>query len=176
MQSKILSKVCKSVHHHTIQIHQPTRCNNLSGLLLDIVYSSTCFRRPHAHPQELNNCSSSLWFNRWSMMIAVLLVVVRPVGLTTTNNTAITTLQRLNQRLLLQLLSSSGWAWGRPKHVELYITSSNKLERLLHLVGWFIWIWRAHCNFCVCFKFLFTVIFYIKIIYNITVEFLHDCW
>ena len=26
------------------------------------MYSSTCFGRPHAHHQELNNCSSSLWF------------------------------------------------------------------------------------------------------------------
>jgi hypothetical protein len=29
-------KVCKSMHHHTIQINQPTRCSNLSSLLLDI--------------------------------------------------------------------------------------------------------------------------------------------
>jgi hypothetical protein len=44
-----------------------------------------------------------------NVVIAVLLVVIRPVGPvgpTTTNNTAITTLQRQNQRLLLQLLSS----------------------------------------------------------------------
>ena len=26
------------------------------------MYSSTCFGRPHAHYQELNNCSSSIWF------------------------------------------------------------------------------------------------------------------
>jgi hypothetical protein len=56
-----------------------------------------------------NNCSSSLWFNRRSLVIAVLLVVVGPVvqvvvGPTTTNSTAITKLRRLNQRLLLQLL------------------------------------------------------------------------
>jgi len=42
------------------------------------MYSSTCFGRPHAHHQELNNCSSSLWFYRWSVVIAVLLVVVGP--------------------------------------------------------------------------------------------------
>ena len=29
-----------------------------------------------AHHQELNNCSSSLWFYRWSVVVAVLLVVV----------------------------------------------------------------------------------------------------
>jgi len=28
------------------------------------MYSSTCFGRPHAHHQELNNCNSGLWFYR----------------------------------------------------------------------------------------------------------------
>jgi hypothetical protein len=42
------------------------------------MYSSTCFGRPHAHHQELNNCSNNLWFYRWSVVIAVLLVVVGP--------------------------------------------------------------------------------------------------
>jgi hypothetical protein len=57
---------------------------------LTFMYSSTCFGRPHAHHQELNYCSSSLW----SMVIAVLLVVVEPAGPTTTNSTATTTLRR----------------------------------------------------------------------------------
>ena len=57
------------------------------------MYSSTCFGRPPAHHQELNNCSSSLWFYRWSVMIAALLVLVGP-GPTKTNITAITTLRR----------------------------------------------------------------------------------
>jgi hypothetical protein len=64
---------------------------------LTFMYGSTCFGRPHTHHQELN-CSSSLWFYRWSVVIAVLLVVVgpggRPAGPTTTNSTATTTLQR----------------------------------------------------------------------------------
>ena len=47
---------------------------------LAFIYSSTCFGRPHAHHQELNNCSSSLWFYRWSVVITVLLVVVGPTG------------------------------------------------------------------------------------------------
>jgi hypothetical protein len=60
------------------------------------MYSSTCFGRLHAHHQELNKCSSSLWFYRWSVVIAVLLVVVGPVmtGPTTTNSIAITKLRR----------------------------------------------------------------------------------
>jgi len=39
------------------------------------MYSSTCFGRPHAHRQELNNCSSSLWFYRWSVVVALLCTV-----------------------------------------------------------------------------------------------------
>jgi hypothetical protein len=42
------------------------------------MYSSTCFGLPHAHHQEFNNCSSSLWFYRWSVVIAVLMLVVGP--------------------------------------------------------------------------------------------------
>jgi len=42
------------------------------------MYCSTCFGRPHAHHQELNNCSSSLWFYLRSVVIAMLLVVVGP--------------------------------------------------------------------------------------------------
>jgi len=45
---------------------------------LTFIYNSTCFGRPHAHHQELNNCSSSLWFYLQSVVIAMLLVVVRP--------------------------------------------------------------------------------------------------
>jgi hypothetical protein len=67
----------------------------LQFIILTFIYSSACFGHPHAHHQEFNNCSSSLRFYRWSVVVAVLLVVVGPVtGPTTTNNTAITTLQR----------------------------------------------------------------------------------
>jgi hypothetical protein len=53
-------KVCKSVHHHTFQINQPTRCNNFSSLLLD-VYSYVqlnMFRassRPSSGAQQLQH-------------------------------------------------------------------------------------------------------------------------
>jgi hypothetical protein len=57
------------------------------------MYSSTCFGRPHAHHQELNNRGSSIWFYLWSVVIAVLLVVVGLTGPTMTNITATTTLQ-----------------------------------------------------------------------------------
>ena len=44
------------------------------------MYGSTCFGHPHVHHQELNNCSSSLWFYCWSVVVAVLLVVVGPAS------------------------------------------------------------------------------------------------
>jgi hypothetical protein len=47
---------------------------------LTFMYSSTCFGCSHAHHQELNNCSSSLWFYLRSVVIAVLLFVVGPPG------------------------------------------------------------------------------------------------
>jgi hypothetical protein len=53
----------------------------LQFVILTFIYSSTCFGRPHADHQELNNCSSSLWFYLRSVVIAVLLVVVGPAGL-----------------------------------------------------------------------------------------------
>jgi len=53
----------------------------LQFIILTFMYSSTCFGRPHAHYQELNNCSSSLWFYLRSVVITVLLVVVGPVML-----------------------------------------------------------------------------------------------
>ena len=37
-------KVCKSVHYHTIQINQQTRCNNLSSVLLDVYVQLDMFR------------------------------------------------------------------------------------------------------------------------------------
>ena len=48
-------------------------------IILTFIYKSACFGRPHAHHQELNNCSSSLWFYLRSVVTAVLLVVVGPV-------------------------------------------------------------------------------------------------
>jgi len=74
------SKVCKSVHHHTIQINHQLDATISQVYYLTFMYISTRFGRHRAHHQELKNCSSSLWFYRWSVVVAVLLVVVGPVG------------------------------------------------------------------------------------------------
>jgi hypothetical protein len=52
----------------------------LQFIILTFICSSTCFGRLHAHHQELNIFSSSLWFYLRSVVIAVLLVVVGPAN------------------------------------------------------------------------------------------------
>ena len=66
----------------------------LQFTILTFIYSSTCFGRPHAHHQELNNCSSSLWFYLRIVVIIVELFVFGPAGPNTNNSTAITTIRR----------------------------------------------------------------------------------
>ena len=75
-----LFKFRKSVHHHTIQINHQLDAKVSPVYYLTFIYSSKGFGRPHAHHQELNNCSSNLWFYLRSVVIAVLLVVVGLVG------------------------------------------------------------------------------------------------
>jgi len=41
-------KVCKSMHHHTYQINQLDATIS-QVYYLTFMYSSTCFRPPHAH-------------------------------------------------------------------------------------------------------------------------------
>jgi hypothetical protein len=62
-----------------LQINQPDATVS-QVYYLTFMYGSTCFGRLHAHHQELNNCSSRHWFYRWSVVVAVLLVVVGPTG------------------------------------------------------------------------------------------------
>ena len=45
-----------------IQINHQLDATISPVFYLTFIYSSTCFGRPHAHRQKLNNCSSSLWF------------------------------------------------------------------------------------------------------------------
>ena len=42
-------KVCKSVHHHTIQINHQLDATISSVFYLTFIYSSACFGRPHTH-------------------------------------------------------------------------------------------------------------------------------
>ena len=64
----------------------------LQFIILTFIYSSTCFGRPHAHHQELNNCNSSLWFYLCIVVETVLMVGITDP--TTTISTSITTIRR----------------------------------------------------------------------------------
>jgi hypothetical protein len=87
----------------SIQIKQPKRCNSFKSLLLDFMYGSTCFGRPSAHHQERTTAIRASGFTvgiwrlercwSWSGITCQ----------TTTNNFPTATLQRSNQRLLVQL-------------------------------------------------------------------------
>jgi len=67
-----LFKVFKSVHHRTIQINHQPDATVFQFITLTFIHSSTCFGRSPAHHQELNDCSSSLWFYLRIVVIAVL--------------------------------------------------------------------------------------------------------
>jgi hypothetical protein len=69
-------KVCKSMHHHTIQINHQLDATISPVYYPEVIYSSTCFGYPHTHRHKLNTCSSSLWFYLHIVVIAVLLFVV----------------------------------------------------------------------------------------------------
>jgi hypothetical protein len=74
------------VHHDTFKSINKPDATISQVYYLSFKYSSTCFERPHAHHQELNNCSSSLWFYRRNVVVAVMVVVVEPTGPTTPKN------------------------------------------------------------------------------------------
>jgi len=50
------------VHHRTIQINHQPDATVFQFIILTFTYIPTCFGRFPAHYQELNDCSSSLWF------------------------------------------------------------------------------------------------------------------
>jgi len=86
-------KVCQSVHHHTLQVNQPTRCNSFSSLLLDVYVRLNLFRessRPSSGAQQL----------QWQPLVLPSehgdssAVGRGRTGPTTTDSTAITTLRR----------------------------------------------------------------------------------
>jgi hypothetical protein len=78
---------------NAIQINQPTRCNSFTSLLFDVNVWLNMFWALPRPSSEAYNSISSLWFYRWSVTVAVLLVVVWKVTCHT-NNAATVTLQQ----------------------------------------------------------------------------------
>jgi len=53
------------LHHHTIQIIQPTRCNSFTGLLLEVYVWLNMFRASPRPSSRAYNCPRNVWFYRW---------------------------------------------------------------------------------------------------------------
>jgi hypothetical protein len=60
------------MHHCTIQLNHQPDATVFQFIILTFIYSSLRFGRSPAHHQELNDCSSSLWFYLRIVAIAVL--------------------------------------------------------------------------------------------------------
>jgi len=107
-----------SVHHHTIQTIQPTRCNSFTSLLLDVYVWLNMFRASPRPSSGAYDCTRSLRFNRWREAAGALLVVVCQV----------IPKQRFSRfsptvkpEASSAVVSSWWWAGRRPKHVEPHI-------------------------------------------------------
>jgi hypothetical protein len=96
-------EVCKSVHHHMIQIIQLTRCNSFTSLLLDVYVWLNMFWESPCRSSGAYNCTRGLWFSRWREAVGALLIVVCQ---TTTSNAPTASLQPFNQWPLVQLYVS----------------------------------------------------------------------
>jgi len=93
--TEFLFDVRESVHHHTIRIIQPIRCNSFTSLLLDVYVWLNMFQASPRPSSGAYNCTRSLWFYRWRAAVEALLVVVWQVITcqTTTNNAPAAALQ-----------------------------------------------------------------------------------
>jgi hypothetical protein len=74
---------------HLIQINHQPDTTVFQFIILTFVYSSICFGRFPAHHQELNDCSSSLWFY---LRIVVTVVLCSWSG--RPDSTTVTTIRR----------------------------------------------------------------------------------
>jgi hypothetical protein len=109
--------LAKSVHHHTIQIIQPTRCNSFTSLLIDVYVWLNMFQASPRPSSGAYNCISSLWFYRWSVLVAALLVMVWDYDQQHCYHHAPTVKPEADNAVV-----SSWWcAWRCPKHVQPHI-------------------------------------------------------
>jgi len=114
-----LSRVCKSVHHRTIQINHQPDATIFQFIILTFIYSSTCFGRFPAHHQALNDYNGSLWFYLCIVVTVVLFSWSGRLYITgPTTNTA-RRYEGKTRGCHCSHLSSWWWEGKRPKHVEL---------------------------------------------------------
>ena len=68
---------CVTTLQASIQINQPTRCNSFTSFLLDVYVWLNIFRASLRPSSRAYNCTRSLWFYSWSVVVGALLVVVQ---------------------------------------------------------------------------------------------------
>jgi hypothetical protein len=125
------------------------------------MYSLTCFGRPHAHHQELSNCSSSLWFYRWSVVVAVLLFVEGSVNIDESQYRLIPkTRLCLDCPYILEYVASSWLIYfktynilllSKPTLCQLEMLFSISHRQVLyssHNIKHFVSIWKIGFLFC----------------------------
>jgi len=122
-------KVCKSVHHRTIQINFQPDATIFQFTVLTFIYSSTCSGRFPANHQELNDCSGSLWF--YLRIVVIIDTKIKPEAAT----------------VVIELLMMG----GKTPETCLAVNKrqDNKLENLcIWLVIYFYYIYAA--TFIIC--------------------------
>ena len=102
---------------------------------MTFIYSSTCFGSPHAHHQELNNCSSGLWFYLRSVVVAVPLVVVGPARPRPTALLSPHSEGKIRGRYCSCWAPDDGREDSRNTCWAVNKCQDNKLKKLLHPVG-----------------------------------------
>jgi hypothetical protein len=110
--------VRKSMHHHTIQINQPTRCNSFTSLLLDVYVWFNMFQAPFRPSSGAYNYTRSLWFYCWRGGSWSIVGHSLPHHDQQCSNRHSPTVKPEAPSVVVR---SWWWVEGRPKHVELYI-------------------------------------------------------
>jgi len=95
--------------------------------------SLNMFLAPPCPSSGAYNCINSLWFYLGALVVAALLVVVWPARPRLT--TLLPPCCKVKSEAVNAVVSSWWWSWRCQKHVERHKTWSNKLVKLLHLVG-----------------------------------------
>jgi len=125
----------------SIQINQLTRCNSFTSLLLDVFVWLNKFRAPLRPSSGAYNCTRSFCLDRWSVAVGAWRLErcwswSRDHDQQPSNRHAPTVKPEAPSAVVAPDDGRRG-AQNIFSHTQ---TSSNKLVKFSHLVGWFIWI------------------------------------
>jgi hypothetical protein len=104
----------------TIQMNQPTRCNTFTSLLLNVYVWLNMFRATPRPSSGACNCTSGLWFYRWRVAVAALLVVVWHLP-DHDQQRCYRHFPTVKPEAASAVVCSWWWAGSRSKHVEPHI-------------------------------------------------------